>query len=336
MRIALFAVALLACAGCTNSATVEPGHVGLLFQPRNGGLKPQLLKPGRVVIGRYDSVVDFDATFTTRKETVRTTSQEGLAMDLTVEVIFRPIVSELFQLASEISGTSNNYYEEVVAPEFRSAARGVFARHSYMELQSKNEKIEDEIEADLRRRIHGRHVEISSVTLESIQYAPEIAAAVRAKLVGEQEAARQKAQLENEALKTKLALEHDAEVARMKAEQMMRDKENERKVAEQDAAIEKVRAETESATRITRAKAEAEERQLLAKAKAAENKAEANNLTSLQVMMHAYDALGNLGGQGTTIFLGDFAHAPAFLFPHGGFGAYGAVAPAVGGGPKTP
>ena len=29
-----------------------------------------------------------------------------------------------------------------------------------------------------------------------------------------------------------------------------------------------------------------------------------------KVMMHAYDALGKLGGNGTTIMLGDFAHGP--------------------------
>ena len=32
-------------------------------------------------------------------------------------------------------------------------------------------------------------------------------------------------------------------------------------------------------------------------------------------MEHAYDALGHLGGTGTTIVLGDWAHVPNFLFP---------------------
>lgn len=312
--------------GCTNSATVEPGHVGLLFQPRSGGLKPQPMPPGRYVIGRYDRMEDFDVTYSTKREQVRTTSQEGLTMDLTIEVIYRPIVAELYQLDSEI-GT--NYYEEVIGPEFRSAARGVFARHSYQELQAKNEKIEDEIEVDLRRRTHGKHVEISSVTLENIQYAPEIAAAVRAKLVGEQEAARKKAALENEALAKKLELEHQADEAKLKAEQAIRDKESERAVAEQEAAIDLLKTKADSETRVMRAKAETEERTLLAKAKAAEAKAEGANLTALQVQMHAYDALGNLGGTGTTIFLGDWSRVPAFLFPHGGmlFGGPGASTP---------
>jgi hypothetical protein len=35
----------------------------------------------------------------------------------------------------------------------------------------------------------------------------------------------------------------------------------------------------------------------------------------MEVMVHAYDALAHLGGSGTTIVLGDWAHVPNFLFP---------------------
>src|ERR1019366_5112152 len=56
-------------------------------------------------------------------------------------------------------------------------------------------------------------------------------------------------------------------------------------------------------------------RKMLAKATEAEKKAEAQSVTPLEVQMHAYDALGKLGGEGTTIYLGDWSHAPAFLFP---------------------
>ena len=47
-------------------------------------------------------------------------------------------------------------------------------------------------------------------------------------------------------------------------------------------------------------------------------------LTPLAVAMHAYDALGKLGGDGTTIMLEDFSNTPRFLFPNGGvFGGFG-------------
>ena len=319
----------LACAGC-GSAVVEPGHRGLYFD--RGGLRHEVLNPGRYRVGVYSRVDDFDITYSTRKEEIKTTSAEGLTLDLRVAVIFRPIQSELYELDTEIGQA---YYDEVIGPEFRSAARGVFARHSYLDLQKMNEKIEDEVEHELRRRTAGKHIEISSVTLEAIGYAPEIAAAVRAKLVGEQEALRQKAALEAEALKRKLEIEHKAEQDKLSSQAAVLEKQNARLVAEQQAALDRVQAEAEAATRITRAKGEAEERTLLARAAAAERKAEAAALTPLSVMMHGYDALAQLAGGNTTILLGDWSKVPNFLFPRGGLGRGVADvydAPAGGGG----
>jgi regulator of protease activity HflC (stomatin/prohibitin superfamily) len=328
--ILLSGVLLTLGSGCAGTI-VEPGHRGLFFDPKNGGLQHEVLQPGFHKTGMTGRIDDFDVTYSTHREEVRSTSQEGLAMDLRLAVIYRPIISELYELDTEIGP---NYYDEVIGPEFRSAARGVFARHSYTELQIKNEKIEDEIEADIRRRVAGKHLEITSVTLEEVAYAPEIANAVRAKLVGEQEAVRQKAALENEALKRKLELEHQAEQAKLRAEEALREKQTEKALAEAQAQIDKVRAETDAVTRITKAKAEAQELTLLAKAHAEEKKAETVSLTPLAVAMHAYDALGKLGGEGTTIMLGDWSKTPRFLFPQGGFNPYGV--PVGGASPAGP
>jgi len=172
------------------------------------------------------------------------------------------------------------------------------------------------VEAELRRRIHGKHVEVSSVTIESVDYAPEIASAVRAKLVGEQEALRKKAALEADALRQKLELEHEAEREKLQTEAAMRRKETDRRLAEERACIDKLKAETEAATTVTKGRAEAEERKLLARAKAEEKKAEATHLTPLMVMMHAYDSLAKLGGDGTYVMLGDWSRIPNLLFPN--------------------
>jgi regulator of protease activity HflC (stomatin/prohibitin superfamily) len=315
MRSILFiGLAASLCTGCA-SAVIEPGHRGLMFNPMRGGLQNEVLQPGYYRLGRGGRIEDFDVTYTTSKEEIHTTSSEGLQLDLKMAVIYRPIISELYQLDTEIG---RNYYEEVIGPEFRSAVRGVFARHSYTELLNKNEKIENEIEADIRRRIAGKHMEVSSVTMEEVGYAPEIAQAVRAKLAGEQEAIRQKAALESDSLRRKIEIEQKAEQEKLRTEATLREKENEKKMAVQQAEIDKVKAETEASTRITRAKAEAEETKLMAKAHAEETKAQAAQLTPLAVMMHAYDALGKLGGEGTTIMMGDFSHVPNFLFPQGG------------------
>jgi regulator of protease activity HflC (stomatin/prohibitin superfamily) len=355
-KLATLAAAALALAGCAYQS-VEPGHRGLRFEA-SGGLKPGVIPPGKHNLGwcflrDCGRIDDFDVTFSTRREEIHTTSQEGLAMDLKLSVIYRPIVDELYQLDSEVGA---NYYDEVVGPEFRSAARSVFARHSYTELAAKNEKIEDEIEAEVRRRIKGKHVDIASITLEQINYAPEIAGAVRARIVGEQEAVRQKAAMENEALKQKLALEQQAarqqlEIQQRAAEQELKirtaqtesklqaelalaQKKNERAVAEEDALLEKAKA----AATVAHARAEAEAMTIMARAHADENRAQTQTLSPLTVQMAAYEALGKLGGTGTTILLGDFSKTPQFLFPPGALGGlypYRASAGAGAGGPAT-
>ncbi len=309
-NINLFCIAgvcALASAGCYGE-TVEPGHRGLLFDPRGQGLSHEVLRPGYHHTGRFARLDDFDVTYSTHKEEIQTTSSEGLALTLHLDVIYKPIESQLYELDTEIGP---NYYDEVVGPEFRSAARGVFARHGYAELQAKNEKIENEVEDDLRRRIKGQHIDIQSVTLEAVDYAPEISQAIRAKLAGEQEALRQKTAMENEALRKKLELEHHSEEAKMKANEEIQVKEHEKDVAQQQAQIDKIRADSEAQNEETKAKAQADSIMMIAKAKKQEQAA----LTPLAVQLAGYEALGKLGGNGTTILLGDWSRAPQFLFP---------------------
>jgi len=314
MRNLLLATVMV-LSGC--AYTIEPGHRGMIFNARRGGLQHDVLGPGRYIVGVYGRMEDFDVTYSTREEELHTIDVDGLAMDVKLAIIYRPIVSELYDLDVEIGP---KYYDEVVGPEFRTATRGVFARHSYREVQKINGKLEDGIEAEVRRRIGGKHVEISSITLEALDYAPQISAANTARLVGEQEAIRRKTQLEADALRMKLELEHAAEQEKLKTEAEIRQKEKERKLVEEQAQIDRVQAETDAATKLVRAKAEAQAISVLADAKAKEKRAEATALTPLMVQMHAYDALGKLGGSGTTVMLGDWSHVPNFLFPGmGGF-----------------
>jgi regulator of protease activity HflC (stomatin/prohibitin superfamily) len=315
MRLALLLAATLA-AGC---ATVEPGHLGLLFNSQTGGLHHDILKPGMHYTGAFGRIEDFDVTYSTRKEGIQTASSEGLGLNTRLAVIFRPVVSELYDLDSDIG---LNYYDEIIGPEFRSAARGVFARHSYLELLRHNEEIENEIESDLRRRIAGKHVEISSVTMEAVEYAPEIGKAVQDKLVAEQDAFRQKTLLENEGSRRRLELQYHEEQSKMSAEAALREKSQETELAKQQAMLDRVRQESEAEKRLITARAqaaetklhseaEAEQIKLLALAHADENKA----LTPLSVMLRGYQALEALGNKDAHIMLGDWSQVPNFLFP---------------------
>jgi regulator of protease activity HflC (stomatin/prohibitin superfamily) len=339
LGLGLFLAASLGATGCATT-TIEPGHRGLYFAPNDGGLKREALMPGRYKLGwcfiycTPNRVDDFDVTYSTKTEEIDTKSSEGLDLHLRLSVIYKPIESELYQLDTEIGPA---YYEEVIGPEFRSACRGVFARHSYTELQKKNEQLENEVEAEVRRRTVGKHLDISSVTLESVTYAPEIAEKIRQKISGEQEAARQQAaivwetekkkqiaeaeaaqkklELESAAATQKIELEKEAENARFKAEQDLAQIETQKKVTKAQAEIARLNAETAAQTKVIEAKAQADAQRHLARAHAEERRAETAGVTPMEVMIHAYDALGRLGGTGTTLVLGDWAHVPNFLFP---------------------
>jgi regulator of protease activity HflC (stomatin/prohibitin superfamily) len=290
--------ALLLC-GC--GATIEPGHRGLLFDERHGGLQHEVLDEGWHRLRRHSRIEDYDVTYANTKETVHTISSEGLGIDIRVSLRYRPIAHELYNLVTEIGP---KYYDEVVGPEFRTATRGVFARHSYLEIQRINEKLENEIEDELRRRVAGQHVEISSVTMEEVSYGPDITSTIRAKVVGEQDALRRK---QAQSAEQDRLRDHD--------EAELRRKQAEHRIADEQASIDKVQAETESQVRVTRAKAEAQAISILAKAHAEERHAESTTLTPLMVQLHAYDALAKLGGTGTQIMLGDWSRVPSFLFP---------------------
>jgi hypothetical protein len=243
-------------------------------------------------------------------------------MDVHLAIIYRPVIAELYDLANEIGST---YYDEVIGPEFRSSSRGVFARHAYGELMVKNEKIEDEIEGEVRRRTGGKHVEIASITIESVDYAPEIANAVRQKLVAEQDALRQKAAIEADALRKRTQIETEAQAARLRAQA---EEDGEKRRAELDllkrrdsreAAQEQIEVEkAEAQARLVKARADAQQMQILASGEAAQNRAKAYAISPLMVQEEAYKALAELGGTGTSIYLGDWSHVPTFLFSRGG------------------
>jgi regulator of protease activity HflC (stomatin/prohibitin superfamily) len=327
-------ICFLMLCGC--GAVIEPGHRGLLFKPRAGGLQHDVLGPGWWhLAGIGARIDDFDVTYSTRKEALHVVSKEGAEMEVGMSIRYRPIVSELYDLDVEIGP---NYYDEVIAPEWRSATRGLFARHSYLGLLEQNEKLEDEIEQELRRRIGGKHVEVSSVTMDRITVAPEVMQVNQQRILGEQEAVRKRTADEDEAKRIKLAIEHkrqeeqmqaDAELAKLEhlrqiaASQAQAEKEKhqaaaelEKQGAEADAQTQRVRAEAEAATAVIKAKADSQALTLMAKARAEEKRAESAVVTPMQVMMHAYDALGKLGGENTTVMMGDFSKLPNWLFPN--------------------
>jgi regulator of protease activity HflC (stomatin/prohibitin superfamily) len=357
--------------GCAG-ATINPGHRGILFDPGNSGVQPEVLKPGWVTLscpfwvpeGQCKRVDDYDVTYQTSDEQFHVLSKEGLPMDVQIAVSYRPVVSELYMLDTEIGP---KYFDKVIGPEFRNASIGVFSTESYQDLQRQNGEIESKIEKRLRDGLKGKHIEVSSVFIKRVNYDPTILQQQQQEVVSRQELETnkqlqankyeqekqtlqlqtetkeleieaQKKLLSAETEKKKLELQAEAdqkklegntqlELAKLDAQQQaesekvridsqLRNKEAEKKITLEQAQIDKMKADATASSQVAQARGESTSRLLLAQATEAENKAAAAQVSPMQVEEHAYDALGKLGGTGTTILLGDPSKLPAWLFPH--------------------
>jgi len=159
---------LLALVTACSYVSIDPGHRGLRDH--------ELLPEGRYRIGafcfahRCDRIDDFDVTFSTEREhAVRAVSSEGLLVEVDFTLIHRPILMELYDLRAQIGGTNYaQYVRDAIVPEARIAAAAVLAQHSVLDLAKSKELIEDQIENELRKRVHDQHVEISSITIEHL------------------------------------------------------------------------------------------------------------------------------------------------------------------------
>ena len=313
---------------------IQPGHLGLALRRRTAGSSatrcPKAATSSAGVLSPRLRARSSTSTSRSRRSTrsLTTTSQEGLRARSDAQ---RDLQADHRRaLRARVPRSATNYYDEVVGPEFRSAASGVFARHSYTELAANKEKIEDEIEHDVQRRIKGKHVAITSITLESIEYAPEIQTATRERIVGEQEASQAcrdgagsaRRRLGERGAQAEAALEQETAQSRPDpepaAEQELKLTHGSRGEEERARDRRGRRAAREGQGRRRRSrrrKADAEAMTILARAHAEENRAATQAISPLTVQMKAYEALGQLGGTGTTIMLGDFSQGPAVPVP---------------------
>ena len=122
-KVGLCGVAMIVSTAACGGAVIEPGHRGLMFDPHEGGLHHEVLEPGYHRVSASARVDDFPVIYDSRKEVLHVLTVEGISIDVQVEVVFRPIIAELYELDSEIGP---KYYDEVVGPEFRAASRSCF------------------------------------------------------------------------------------------------------------------------------------------------------------------------------------------------------------------
>ncbi len=166
--VVVFAGVVPAC----SYADVLPGHRAL-YLDEDARAAPMILAPGRHKLGTLcflhacRAIADFDVTYTIRHEPdISAVSRDGVAIELGLDVVHRPIVLELSELRTAMAGASYDAYAgSLLDPAVAVAAIGVIARHPASDLASTKVEIEDEIERDVRARLGDAHLELSTITI---------------------------------------------------------------------------------------------------------------------------------------------------------------------------
>ena len=169
MRLPILAIpAVFSLLACTTT-TVEPGHRALMFAPDRGGLQHEVLSPGVYSVHQGTRLEDFDVTYARRELPVRATTRDGTPVQAELTVVYRPVVSELYQLETE---EGPGYYEKVIVPELLGAARGVIEHSTKDEDLAHVSHLDDSLGQAARRATAGKHVEIAQVVVDRIEIAP--------------------------------------------------------------------------------------------------------------------------------------------------------------------
>ena len=173
---------LLLMYGC--GSTVDAGKRGLRWYPLTAGLMKEPLKDGYYWHAPWNNVFAYDVRLQSFTEKVDALTADDLSVTLHAAITMRPIAEEIYFLAQEVG---NNWYPQLVRPQFLSAVRGVVAQYTMVTLPERSSEIGNKIEAVMVESLKGRHLNVYSVALSEIEFSKMVLQAIEQKQAKEQE-----------------------------------------------------------------------------------------------------------------------------------------------------
>ena len=229
---------LLLMYGC--GRTIDAGKRGLRWHPLTAGLMKEPLKDGYYWHAPWNDVFEYDVRLQSFTEKVDALTADDLSVTLHAAITMRPIAEELYFLAQEVG---NNWYPQLVRPQFLSAVRGVVAQYTMVTLPERSSEIGNKIEAVMVESLKGRHLDVYSVALSEIEFPQMVLKAIEQKQAKEQEKEQKEFEL--------LIAQRNAEIARIQAK------------GEGDAL--QIRAEGEGESLRIRAKGQSQAQEIITK-----------------------------------------------------------------------
>lgn len=189
----------------TACSTVLPGERGLML--RSSGLDKEPLKEGSHFKAPWNDIYFYDVRWRNYVENVDAWSADEVQVDVKAAIVLRAIPEEVYFLAQTVG---NDYYAQIVQPEFVAAVRQVVAMYPALKLGEKSAEIGQKVQMEVQAKLQDSHLTIQSVTLADVDL-PELV------LTAMEQTQAQKQQKEQKEFEMMLAGK-DAEIARIRAE----------------------------------------------------------------------------------------------------------------------
>lgn len=167
-------------------AVIPAGHVGVV--DFFGVVSDRPLHAGISLVNPLARVVKFSIKTSEVKETMDVPSKEGLTVQLEISLLYHldPLKAPLVYRT-----VGENYADVIIAPQFRSVARGVTASVDAKALYtSERETLALVITKELKRLVEPRGIAVESTPLRRVVLPQGLTQAIEEKLRAEQESQR--------------------------------------------------------------------------------------------------------------------------------------------------
>jgi len=170
-----------------STVTIDSGERGVLYRTLSGGVvtdKPPLDEGFHFVLP-WNKVFKYEVRQQELFEHMKVLSSNGLDINLDASVWYKPKENELGLLHKNIG---KDYLDRVIKPAIRSATRSVVGRYTPEQIySSKRDDIQNEIDAETKKILDNKHIELLSVLVRDVTLPKTIKDAIERKLGQEQE-----------------------------------------------------------------------------------------------------------------------------------------------------
>lgn len=210
----------LIAAGCMTTS-IGAGERGVKFDYFTGTQLERSYDEGVHVFWPWQQIVPYNVRFVAGNEVVEALSSNGATIGMDITVRYRPTEALLPQLHQTYG---QNYYEQLILPVTRSAARGVVGRYTPEELYStRRSELEEELANAITARVGGDLIRIEAVDIRDVRLPDQVRRAIEEKLQEEQRvqrAALEVQRAEQEADRKRVEAQGDADRARIITESL--------------------------------------------------------------------------------------------------------------------